>query len=111
MSLLELIDGLPSASRFTQAQMNDPEVADQIAVESGSGKWHPEVREFDTNAVLLARLLQATQDVSRAVIASVGGKPGRGEPMPIPRTLVDDRRKELMHEAAFDLIDELYGGG
>lgn len=111
-SLLDLIDGLPNASRLTDALMNDPVSAEEIALlpEKG-GKWHPQVRDYDTTAILLSRLLVATQEVSR-VLAAVhsGKKPGRGEPMPAPLTAVDAIRRDLLERAAHDLIRELGGG-
>lgn len=91
--------------------MNDPEAAEAIALlPSDGGKWRPSVREYDTHAVLLSRLLSATQDVARAVIASAGGKPGKGEAPPAPRTAVDAALLRLRERAALELIDELGGG-
>lgn len=110
-ALLELIDELPTASRFNEAVLNDREFAEAVvANESKSdgdkSEWAPRVSEFDLHALLLRDIIQSLQGVQAAVIATVG-KPPKFPPYPSPRTALDDARERLLHEWADDLIARL----
>lgn len=110
MALLELIDQLPSASRFNEAVLNDLEFARVVvAQESGddASAWAPKISEFDLHAMLLRDVIQALQGVQVAVIAASGNKPPKMQSYPGPRTALDEAREELLQEWADDLIGKL----
>lgn len=107
--LLELIDELPSASRFNEAILNDREFAEAVvAQETGEApEWAPKISEFDLHALLLRDVIQSLQGVQAAVIAGAGGKPPKVAAYPAPRTALDDARERLLSEWADDLISKL----
>lgn len=112
VGLLELIDELPSASRFNEAVLNDPEFAEAVAArETGSDnkgdEWSPRISEFDLHALLLRDVIQGVQGVQAAVIALAGGKPPKQSPYPAPRTALDEARERALTEWADDLIAKL----
>ncbi|GAA3405062.1 hypothetical protein [Pseudarthrobacter polychromogenes] len=90
VGLLDLIDGLPAASRLNEAIVNDPEAAAVIAkMPKPSTPWSPRVAEFDLKAHLLRELLHAVQHNGQIAIGAAGGRPGEVKPFPVPRTEVD----------------------
>lgn len=108
VGLLDLIDQLPAASRFNEAVLNNPEQAELIANRPGSGeKWAPRVSEYDLHAVLQRETVQALMAVRAAVIASVGGNPGKTPEFPTPVTEVD-RAVARAQEAWADRIIAAY---
>ncbi|WP_152203636.1 hypothetical protein [Georgenia thermotolerans] len=96
-ALLELIDQLPSASRFNEAVQNDPEQAELIALareeaadqDTEGEAWSPRVAEYDLHANLLRDLIQAVLGLQAATVAAQGGKPGQVMDYPTPKTEVD----------------------
>lgn len=110
--LLELIDQLPSASRYYEAVMNDPEQAELLAKlrsersESGAEEepWSPGISEYDLHAHLQRDIIQALISVRQAVIASAGGKPGKSPEYPVPVTEVDRVMARLETAWANDLL-------
>lgn len=103
-SLLELIDQLPGASRYSEAIQNDPEQAQMIAQarEEQAGDepepWSPRVADYDLHAHLLRDLIQSVLGLQTAVVAAAGGKPGSTPTYPGPKTEVD-RAIEALNEA------------
>jgi hypothetical protein len=90
VALLDLIDGLPTASRLNEAIVNDPEAAAAIAnMPKSSEEWSPRVSEFDLNAHLLREILHAVKSNGQISIAAAGGKPGELKPFPVPVTEVE----------------------
>lgn len=108
--MLDYIDQLPAASRLTAAVMNDPEAALELAVEEPQGRWAPPVREWDTDAVLLAEIRDRLGEVAMAVAALGGAKSRKVKPFPRPVTEVDRARERLRRRAVDELIEELGGG-
>ncbi|WP_347031722.1 hypothetical protein [Brevibacterium paucivorans] len=113
MYALDLIDGLPSASRFRQALLNDEQVAEQIiraqdeAETNGSPQesWRLQVSENTPEVILLTHVLQALDDISGLVLAqaSQGKKKHKPRPLPVPRTAVDTVRERKTKEKAQEI--------
>lgn len=100
VALLELIDGLPSASRFNEAISNDPELAEIIAKQPDSSEpWTPRVLDQSLTNIILARIADGIAVLKETQIATTGGKPSQIKPFPTPRTAID-RAKEA-HEKQF----------
>lgn len=90
VGLLELLDGLPAASRLNEAIVNDPEAAAVIAsMPKPSTPWSPRVSEFDLKAHLLRELLHAVLNNGQIAVGAAGGKPHEIKPFPAPSTEVD----------------------
>jgi hypothetical protein len=88
--LLDLIDGLPGASRLNEAIVNDKEYAGYLAsLPNPDGEWAPRVAEFDLNAHLLREILHALKGLKQVTLAAAGGKPGEVKPFPGPRTEIE----------------------
>lgn len=113
MYALDLIDGLPSASRFRQALLNDEQVAEQIiraqdeAETNGSPQesWRLQVSENTPEVILLTHVLQALDDLSGLVLAqaSQGKKKHKPRQLPVPRTAVDTVRERKTKEKAQEI--------
>lgn len=100
VALLELIDGLPGASRFNEALSNDPELAEIIAMQPESTEpWAPRVQDFTLTNMLLAQIADGLKALQNTQIAIAGKKPDPIKPFPTPRTAID-RAKEA-HEKQF----------
>lgn len=106
-ALLELIEQLPTASRFRGAVLNDPEQARMIALAREYGTddddtpepWSPPVAEYDLTAQLLREILHT-------VTAAAGAKSPAY--FPAPRTEVD-RQQEGLSLAQAVSIGTRYG--
>lgn len=100
VALLDLIDGLPGASRFNEAISNDPELAAQIAAQPDPVEpWRPRVQDYTLTNMLLAQIADGMKSLQQTQIAAAGGKPSQVKPFPSPRTAID-RAKEA-HEKQF----------
>ncbi len=118
-AVLELIDGLPSASRLREAIFNDPVEAERILANRRRDRdrefkaslfiqgdvpavddepddvvpdpvWRPRMSEWDVTAVQLASLDARLQQVTNTIASANAGKQqGSVSPFPAPRTLVD----------------------
>ena len=74
---LDLIDGLPSTSRFRQALLNDPEVAAELvdAEEAREragqppGDWEPSVSENSPEVIMMGRMLALLGDLVNVTIS------------------------------------------
>lgn len=105
MTLLDLIDGLPTASRLTRAMMDDPEVAEQILdAEDPSAEWSPPLSEFGLAESYLAAISEKIDGLTAAVIAAAGGKPEKPAPAPRPRTALDVARERRSQQAQREVI-------
>lgn len=110
-ALEDYIGQLPTASRFHEAYMNDPEIAEMLAgQEASEQKWHPRLSEFDLHATLQREILEVMKGVRSAIVVGNGGRPGTNKPFPGPVTEVDRVRKrqddqfleDIMTLAGFD---------
>lgn len=101
---LDLIDGLPSTSRFRQALLNDPEVAAELvdAEEAREragqppGDWEPSVSENSPEVIMMGRMIALLGDLVNVTIsqASQGKQKGRQIKVPTPTTAVDAEREK-----------------
>ena len=99
---LDLIDGLPAASRLRQAVLNDPDAAaalvDQQEADERAGKnageWAPDVSEYDANVIMQGRILAALSDIAQTLTAQASGGKSKGKPIriPTPKTAVEQER-------------------
>ena len=90
VGLLDLIDGLPGASRLNEAIVNDEEYAAHIArMPKPDSDWAPRVAEFDLHAHLMREILHALKGLKQVTVAAAGGKPGEVKPFPGPRTQIE----------------------
>lgn len=90
VALLDLIDGLPGASRLNEAIVNDKEYAAHIAsLPKSDTEWAPRVAEFDLTAHLLREVLHELKALKQVSLAAAGGKPGEVKPFPGPRTEIE----------------------
>lgn len=109
--LLRLIDGLPSASRYKAAMLNDPEMARLIAEQDTGGEYSPPLEEWDTQTLVLSQIYDRLGEVIKAVLATIQVEKGKSppkypaKPFPTPRTAVDDAREAMARETGQMLID------
>lgn len=102
--ILELIDQLPSTSRYHEAMSNDPELAEQLARQPESDEeWSPRLAEFGLTEMLLREILHELKVNSAITMSAAGGKPGDVKPFPAPRTAIQAARERLEREWAVDL--------
>lgn len=107
VSLLDLIDGLPTACRLNEAIVNDPEAAAVIAnTPKSTSEWSPRVSEFDLTAHLLREILHATKANGQISIAAAGGKPGDLKPFPAPVTEVERAIEAVEREWAESFVEQ-----
>lgn len=102
--LLELIDQLPSASRYHEAVSNDEEAAEamlELYEDSGAGEqWSPRVAEFDLTNSLLVTMINELKMLRLSGQAAAGIKPKKEDPFPSPRTALDRVRERLELDSA-----------
>lgn len=107
-ALLELIDQLPSNSRYYEAVVNHPEYADQIAsMPEPEDPWSPRQSEFGLNEHLLTLISDQLQQLTNVTIKANNGKPGELKPQPRPRSAIDEARERAELEWAKDFIQRL----
>jgi len=111
-ALLDLIDNLPSASRFTEAVATDPEAAEELARlrlndDSEKAPWAPRVAEFGLTEHLLSQIIDLLQSQIGVAIKVAGGKPGDVKPAPRPRTEIDNAVERLEREWTVDFLGRL----
>lgn len=96
IALIDYIRGLPAASRYRQALLDDEETAELIvAMEKPSDRersWVPGIAEFDTYAILQTQTIAAVRQLTGVVAAANGGK-YKPQPPPKPVTTVDRVRE------------------
>lgn len=107
-AVLDYIDGLPSASRYNEAIMNDPETAEYLAQLSmdrdaeGRDSYAPRLSEWDIHATLQREIVDGIKALRATMIALKRGKPGDVKPFPTPRTAVEAAKKEAERRWAVD---------
>jgi hypothetical protein len=112
VALLELIQELPPASRFAEAQLNDPEVAiiiakaerDQELKGASPKKWRPKYSEWDLHAQLLREIREAVYSRGDQVVAALGKRPKIVPVLPGPETEVDRAKQRLNEQAQLEII-------
>lgn len=95
--LLAYIDGLPLASRFKEALLNEPDVGRAIVAsgqQDDDGDYHPPLSSWSSEVSLLTDIKDGIQAAVRAIIVTNGGKAGSFTPSPRPRTAVDAAKDE-----------------
>jgi hypothetical protein len=101
---LELIDQLPSTSRYYEAVVNHPEHAEEIAKQPEPEEpWHPRQAEFGLNERLLAMISDQLQQLN----IGLSGSKQQVNPYPRPKTLVDEVKDRLDYEWAKGFIQRL----
>lgn len=111
VALLELIDGLPSASRLNEAIVNDPELAEAIASQpEPTEPWSPRASDQSLTNIILARIADGIAVLKETQIATTGGRPGQIKPFPTPRTAVDRAREAQEQKFVSDMAG-LFGFG
>lgn len=118
--LLELIDGLPEASRLNEAIQNDPERAEILAdlerergVERGR-EWSPRIRDFDLHALMLREVVNSLQAIQSTIVGTTyvpeknGSirflKPRKGKPFPAPVTALDTVKARRSRQSQLSII-------
>lgn len=103
---LDLIDGLPAASRFRQAVLDDPIAAaalvDQQEADERAGKtagdWGPEISEYSATVIMQGRILAALSDIAGLLTAQASGGKSKGKPIRIPTPTTEvERERERRH--------------
>ena len=91
VAILELIDGLPSASRYSEALLNDPEAAAYLAEQPKPNEdWSPRSSEYTLTANLLREILHAIMSLKQTQIGLAGGSNSGGDkPFPAPVNELD----------------------
>lgn len=109
--LLELIQELPPASRFAEAQLNDPILAASIAVaereqerRGKSAAWRPKYSEWDLHAQLLREVREAVYSARDHIVSSMGQKPKAVPVLPGPETEVDNAKRRLQEQGQYEII-------
>lgn len=93
--LLNLIDQLPSHTRFHEAYLNNDSIAEKIASaqmdadEAESQKWAPPQRTWSPEAEMLASIIDAIHRLQATSVAVAGGKAKSPKPFPRPKSRVD----------------------
>ncbi|MEH0058807.1 hypothetical protein QDX25_07235 [Auritidibacter ignavus] len=109
--MLELIDQLPPTSRYTNAVLSDPEIAEEIARGQLEAETDPDHDEgpsgplWDTTQRMIADLIDEIKVVGAKVIAAGGGKPGRIRPYQRPVTGLDKARQRARLRMAVDALE------
>lgn len=105
--LLELIDQLPSASRYSEAVVNHPEYAKQLAeAPEPSEAWTPRQAEFGLTEHLLTNISDQLQVLTVVTLKAAGGKPGDPKPMPRPKSAIEEAKKQAEMEWAKEFIQQ-----
>ncbi len=100
--LLALIEGLPTASRYTKALFDDDEMAERI-LDSGqgeaSGDYHPPLSEWTPELAALTEISDKLSAIQQTQIGVAGGKAKSPKPSPRPETALDRAKERRVHEA------------
>lgn len=107
---LELIEQLPWASRFREAQMNDPEYADEISEmqlrqdDDAKDDSSPRISEFGPVEQRLTTLIELNKALLMWAQKNAGVKsPKKMKPEPSPRTLVNELMDQKTEQAGFEI--------
>lgn len=125
-ALLELIEQLPSTSRYQQALAMDREAAERIlaaerradaeAEGETDPEWSPSLTEWTTEVTLLAEIRDMLPDLIQAVLSSIPRQKGKAAPrysrppFPRPKTALDEVRDELSLKAGRLLLELFFSG-
>lgn len=106
-ALLELIDQLPSASRYYEAISQDDETAEmllQLTEDNEDPKnqepWSPRVAEYNLTNTLLVALINEIKTLRLSGQAVAGAKPKKEKPFPAPRTAFERARARREEQEA-----------
>ncbi|HEY1177852.1 MAG TPA: hypothetical protein VGF17_16980 [Phytomonospora sp.] len=108
--LLDLIDMLPSASRTREAILNDPEAAAYLAEqpEPEDGDWSPRISEWSFDHALMYDQRALLVAILQTLRQTAGEKrPKKIEPLPRPRTLVDELREQKRERDRRARVDDM----
>lgn len=96
------------ASEFTEAMLNDPEYAAEMAKQpEPTEKWAPRMSEWDLPAQQGAKIIDLLQALIGATINTAGGKASPVEPEARPRTALDDARKARERQETGAFLEQL----
>lgn len=108
VGLLDLIDGLPGASRLNEAIVNDKEYAAHLAaMPKPENEWAPRVAEFDLHAHLQREILHAIKSLKQATVAVNGVRPSEEKPFPGPRTEIERAIEDADRQWAASFVEQL----
>lgn len=107
--LKRFVDRLPAHSRYGAALLEDPEVAEQMAVLDDGDTADMTMAGFDPYRSLLSALIDAVNQNTVAVIAVAGGDPPEFAPAPRPVTGLEKARLRVRHQAREAFADALLG--
>ena len=106
-ALLDLIDQLPSASRYSEAVSLHPEYAKQLAnMPEPDEPWAPRQAEFGLTEHLLTNISDQLQVLTVVTLKAAGAKPGEPKPMPRPKSAIEEARKQAEQEWARGFIQQ-----
>ncbi len=119
MALLELIDALPTASRFRQAVLLDEEcAAGLLAASQGEDEqeraWSPSIAEWGLTEELLASVYDRLGDVAQAVLSTIPVDRGKARPkypgkeFPRAKTAIDAARERMALEMGHALLKAFF---
>lgn len=107
-ALIDYVKGLPAASRYRQALLDDPHTAALIAeAEEPDAQRAPyavPVSEWNATTILLSKVYQSLEQLIQAVGAPHGSK-YKPKPPPNPVTGVDKARAEKRRREVDRLFD------
>lgn len=107
LGLLDLIDGLPSASRLNEAIANDPEQAKILAnMPESNSEWSPRAAEFGLTEHMLREVIHKLDAILHVTISAHGGKPGELRPFPAPKTALPAAIEAAEREWAGEFIQK-----
>ena len=106
--LRNLLHRLPVNSAFTEARLDDPEVAEVLAQqEEPSGPGAPGLQEFTPVVATLTNIYDLQQQMLAALIQLGNGKPPSLQPAPRPVTGVQRARARVEVRRHLELVDEV----
>jgi len=97
-----VVDGLPRNSRYAEAVSQDDELAEALVDKDDLVPVGPRVSEFTPEVEMLTAIFDRLGELGQIFAASRGGKAGRVQPAPRPRTARDRvarRRREKKHRS------------
>lgn len=108
VALLDLIDGLPTASRYNDAIVNDPEFAAELAkLPEPAEKWAPRTSEFDLNAVHNTQIIDLLKAINHTLLAvNSTSTPTPPEPTPRPHSALEKATMAQQRQDAVDFLGQ-----
>jgi len=102
-----LVSRLPADSALVEAQADDPDYAAWVAAQPSSGPGAPRLSEWSPPVELLAAIFDRLGDITSALAALGGVKPGRPQLWPRPLTEVDRARRQERVNKHLSLVAEV----